>query len=84
MEEARAVWQDRITIWGGLPSILLEANVSLEQLLAHLANIYRAIGRGHRFILGISDQAMPSASWTNIAAAARWAKEHADGPRKLP
>jgi len=76
MTQARSAWRDRITIWGGLPSSLLEPPVPLEQLRAHLSQVYQAVAPGERFILGISDQAMPTASWKHIALAAQWAREH--------
>ena len=74
---ARQVWRDRITIWGGLPSTLLEPTIPLERLERHLDDIYANIGNGRRFILGISDQAMPTSSWAHLAKTAQYAAEHA-------
>jgi hypothetical protein len=70
--KARALWQNRITIWGGIPSNMLDSNTSLEQLENHLGDIYRAVAPGNNFILGISDQAMPAARWENIKLISRW------------
>jgi hypothetical protein len=78
--QARSAWQERITIWGGLPSTLLEPTVPLGSLLDHLGSIYSCLGDGRRFMLGLSDQAMPTSSWEHIKAAARFAKEHAACP----
>ena len=71
--EARSAWKDRITIWGGVPSTLLEANVPLEQLQQHLKDIYQAAAPGDRFVLGIADQAMPTSQWAHIELLSKWA-----------
>jgi len=75
-EQARSAWRDRLTIWGGLPSTLLERNVSLDALVRHLEYIYGRLGDGRRFVLGLSDQAMPTSSWEHLQCAARFATEH--------
>ena len=82
--QARAAWRDRITIWGGLPSHLLEPNVPLDQLHAHLEGLYRQVAPGDRFIFGISDQAMPTASWRHLSLAAKWARDHSAYPLDPP
>jgi hypothetical protein len=78
--EARSAWRDRITIWGGLPSPLLEPDTPLEHLTDHLARLYRDMAPGDRFMLAISDQAMPTSSWTHLQQACRWAHAHASYP----
>ena len=78
--EARAAWQGRTTLWGALPSSLLEPNVPLGQLCDHLKRVYREAAPGDRFVLGIADQAMPTASWDHIKLAAEWARDHSRYP----
>lgn len=75
MAQARAAWRDRITIWGGLPSTLLEPAVPVARLIEHLESIYDCLGDGRRFILGLSDQAMPTSSWEHLKAAAGFARQ---------
>ena len=81
-EQARRVWGDRITIWGGVPSNMLESAVSLERLAEHLQQLYAAAAPGRGFILAISDQALPSASWGHIRLLADWARQHGEYPLK--
>jgi len=69
-EQAYQAWKGQITIWGGVPSSLIEPTVPLEQLERHLEEIFAA-GREGRFILGLSDQALPSSSWEHIQAVSR-------------
>ncbi len=77
-ERARTAWKDRVTIWGGLPSTLLEPHVPMEQLLTHLERVYACLGDGRRFICGLSDQAMPTSSWSHLKAAAEFVRERSD------
>jgi len=81
---ARSVWRERVTIWGGLPSVLLEPHVPLEQLRDHLEHVYRTVAPGDRFILGIADQALPTASWEHIKLVAQWVRDHSRYPINLP
>ena len=83
IEEAWDVWKDRITIWGGLPSYMLDETFPLEGLRDHLEMLYRTVAPGNRFILGIADQALPTATWERIVLTARWAVEHEPFPISL-
>jgi len=82
--QARQAWKDRITIWGGLPSTLLEPMVPLERLRAHLEEIYANVDDGRRFIFGLSDQAMPTSSWEHLLTAARFVSAHAQPASASP
>jgi hypothetical protein len=75
LDRARRAWADRITIWGGVPSILLEPTVPPETLRAHLAMVHAKVAPGNNFILGLADQAMPTAAWTHIKLAAEFAPD---------
>ncbi len=81
--QARAVWKNRICIWGGVPSTLLELNIPLARLEAHLKTLYRDVAPGDRFILGLSDQAMPTSSWKHLRLICTWARDHAAYPIRL-
>lgn len=72
LAEARESWRDKVTIWGGIPSPLLEPSTTIDALDNYLAELDNAIGSNDRFILGLADQAMPTASWENIKHAAQW------------
>jgi hypothetical protein len=78
--QAREAWKGRITMWGGVPSTLLEPNIPLERLEAHLHGLYRDVAPGDHFILGLSDQAMPTSSWEHIRLMCKWAREHSGYP----
>ena len=66
LAEARAAWGDRVIIWGGVPSAILEAPFTEEQFDAYMDGVFRAIAPGRAFILGIADNAMPGSSIARI------------------
>ena len=78
--EARQAWKDQVTIWGAVPSPMLEARVPLEELEAHLRHIYTCAAPGDRFIPGFADQAMPTSDWAHIQCVADFAREHGRYP----
>ena len=56
LEDAYAVWGDKITIWGGIASCLLSKQASEEEFLAHAEKtLQETSGKG--FIAGIGDNA---------------------------
>ncbi|MCR4412529.1 MAG: hypothetical protein NUV77_08920 [Thermoguttaceae bacterium] len=59
LAEARAAWGDRVIIWGGIPSAILESPFSDEQFEQYVDEVFRTIAPGKAFILGIADNAMP-------------------------
>lgn len=66
LAEARRAWGERIVIWGGLPSTLLEAGVSDEEFEREMRAIFRTIAPGRAFILGVSDNIMPVARFDRL------------------
>jgi hypothetical protein len=53
--ELREAWGDKITIWGGLPTIIFEPTYTDEQFEAYVMNLFREIAPGNNFILGMGD-----------------------------
>ena len=72
MEAAREAWRDRITIWGGVPSVLLEPHVPVQTLAEHMEHLFATLQKGDRFILGLADMALPSATWEHVKCAAAY------------
>jgi len=66
MAEARAAWNDRIILFGGIPSVLLEDPYTDEQLEQFVEQLFHSIRPGKAFLLGISDNAMPGAKIERI------------------
>lgn len=53
--ETRALWGDKVGIWGGIPYSILTPLYSDDEFEAYVIDLYRAIAPGDRFILGFGD-----------------------------
>ena len=53
--ETRRLWQDRVAMWGGLPTVILTETFSDEEFERYLDRLFRAVAPGDRFILGFGD-----------------------------
>jgi hypothetical protein len=71
LAEARSAWSDRMIIWGGIPSNLLEPPYTDAQFEQYIDELFRTIAPGNAFILGIADNAMPDSDLQRIRRVAR-------------
>ena len=71
LSKARQVWGDRIVIWGGCPSTMLDTSTSNQAFDNYLNYLTEEIADCRAFILGISDNAMPDALWSRIVKLAQ-------------
>lgn len=80
MGALRDLWGDRITIWGGLPSVLLTDTFSDEEFERSVLELFRAMAPGDRFILGFGDNAPTDALFSRIARVAELWRDHGAYP----
>lgn len=80
LAEARAAWGERVVIWGGVPSVILEAPYTEEQFERHVDELFRTIAPGKAFILGIADNAMPGSSIDRIRRITRMVEQRGAYP----
>lgn len=67
IEEYYRRWSDKLTIFGGIPSILLLKETSTEEEFeSYLENLFQAVHPGKRMILGISDSTPPKADFRRL------------------
>ena len=60
-------WHDRITIFGGVPSILLlEESTSEKDFDDYLDLLFRSISPGDHFIIGVADTVPPKAKFDRL------------------
>jgi hypothetical protein len=72
----RQAFGDRITIFGGVPSVvLLEDSMTEEEFEAHMRSLFAEIAPGNRFILGVSDMVPPDAKWDRLVRIARMVED---------
>jgi hypothetical protein len=67
LEEIREAFADRITIWGGIPSILLcPDKTSLDEFKRFIDNLLARYGHQSHFVLGVSDMVTADADWDRV------------------
>jgi hypothetical protein len=80
LKRLREVWGNRITIWGGLPSILLCEPFTDEEFVAYMRDLFRTIAPCDAFVLGIADMAMPASKWSRIESVLPMVQEYGRYP----
>jgi len=67
LEEIRAALADRITIWGGIPSVLLcKDSAGDEQFRNWIGALIERYGHQSRFVLGVSDMVTADVLWDRL------------------
>ena len=61
LAQAREAWGDRVIIFGGVPSVILEDPFTDRQFKEYMDELFAVVGRGRAFILGVADNVMPGA-----------------------
>lgn len=54
-EEVREAWGDKVTLWGGIPSVMFEPNYTDQEFDDFVMNLFRDIKPGYNFIVGMGD-----------------------------
>jgi uroporphyrinogen-III decarboxylase len=81
LKEVRDVFEGKITIWGGIPSIsVLESSMSEYEFEKYIDETLESIGRGDHIIFSIADTVPPAAKFDRILRIAEKVKEF--GPVK--
>jgi hypothetical protein len=81
LEDYRRSFQNRITIWGGVPSTaVLKDILSDREFDAYMDDLFTQIGDGRRLILSIADTTPPAASFDRIEHIAKMCRQF--GPVK--
>jgi len=67
LAEIRAAFAGRITIWGGIPSILLcRDSASDGEFRRSIDDLVQRYGHQSRFVLGVSDMVTADAEWDRL------------------
>lgn len=80
IREARALWRGKVTLWGGIPFIILTPAFSDEEFEAYMEDLYRAVAPGDRFILGFGDNVPPEGLLRRIEWIAEFNGNHGTYP----
>ena len=75
IKDIRRIFDGKITIWGGLPSIcVLEESMSDYEFNKFLDNFFNDIEKGDRLILSFADTTPPNAKFERIEKVARMSR----------
>lgn len=55
LSKARKVWQDKVIIWGGIPTTILSRGTSDRKFEDYMRNLFKEISPRNNFILGMGD-----------------------------
>jgi uroporphyrinogen-III decarboxylase len=80
LDRARAVFGNRVAIWGGLPSTLLCEPASDEEFEAYMDYLFRTIAPGDAFILAVADNIMPETKLERLERVAEMIEERGRYP----
>jgi hypothetical protein len=83
LAEARAAWGDRVIIWGGVPSTILEEPYSDAHFERYMDELFRTIAPGDAFILGVSDNVMPGAKIERLRRITQMVEERGVYPIRM-
>ena len=65
-DQARAAWKDRIVIWGGVPSIILEPDYPQDKFRRYMTDLEAKTRNTSHFIMAVSDNVMPAAELSRL------------------
>ena len=67
LEEIRAAFEDRITIWGGIPAVLLcSGSATFSEFRQFIDELLDQYGHESHFVLGVSDMVTAEAEWDRL------------------
>ncbi len=65
-DEAREAWDDRTVIWGGVPSIIIEASYPRDEFERYMRDLVEKTAGQPGFIMAVSDNIMPGAEFERL------------------
>lgn len=78
--EFRKAWGDRVTIWGGLPSIIFEPTFTDQEFEEFVLDLFRQIAPGYNFILGMGDNVPANGVFHRVRRVVELIEKHATLP----
>jgi hypothetical protein len=78
--ELREAWGDKVTIWGGVPSIMFEPQYTDEEFDAYIMNMLEAVAPGDNFIVGMGDNLASDGKIERVGRIAELIEKHGHMP----
>jgi hypothetical protein len=83
LAKARAILQNKVIIWGGIPSVMLCDPVTDEAFEAYMLDLFRTIAPGDAFILGVADNVMAEGKLERIERVTEMVEEYGTYPIQM-
>lgn len=80
VRQARKLWGNEVTLWGGLPAILMTNTYTDVQVEAFLEDLFAAVAPGERFILGFGDNVPTDGLFSRILQVTEFYHRHSRYP----
>jgi Uroporphyrinogen decarboxylase (URO-D) len=80
VRQARGLWGDDVTVWGGIPAVLMTPTYSDDQVEAYMEDLFAAVAPGSRFILGFGDNVPTDGLFSRILQVTRFHQRHSAYP----
>jgi hypothetical protein len=84
LKQAREVWEDRVVIWGGIPSIILCEGYPEDDFREQIEKIFRVVAPGRAFIFGVGDNIMPETKFDRLLFVGEMITRWGTYPMSLP
>ena len=78
--QTRRLWRDRVTLWGGLATVMLTETYSDGEFEEYLEALFRDVAPGDRFILGFGDNVPTDAPFRRIQRVVEFWSQHGAYP----
>lgn len=84
ISEIKKAFRDKVTIFGGVPSVVLEEeSMTDEEFEAFMRRLFKEIAPGYRFILGVADTVPANAKFSRIKRIGEMVDEWGMLPMKI-
>ena len=80
IRRTRELWDGRVAMWGGLPSVMLTSMFSEQEFETLLEDLFRAVAPGIGFILGFGDNVPTDALFPRVKRVAQFWAENGKCP----
>ena len=74
VRQVRAMWKDRVAVWGGVPAIVMTDTFSDDEFEEYMRGLFDAVAPGDRFILGLGDNVPTDGKFERILRLAEMSK----------
>jgi len=82
-KEVREAWGDKVTLWGGIPSVMFEPNYTDQEFDDFVINLLRDIQPGYNFILGMGDNVPFNAVFDRVKRVTELVEKHGRLPMSI-